>query len=221
MSEYKKAQGLAWKGAAIGNAEWTGVRLRVCVCCSKQITSLIIFWRSLQDVLISAGIDPTDDRIKHIQFTGADSDPEGRRCVYISNVLFFSWKCIRCIDHIWKGHVTRSHYRIWDERCTDSTRSRISITTDSTRYRYASFLLNRLCAGIVGARQVKWLTGVYPAADESASHWQQRDYRVFAPSIESGANLDFSRVPSIQEVPVQSAICTPTNGSSIDAGKCL
>ncbi len=29
MSAYKKAQGLAWQGAAIGNAEWTGVRLRV------------------------------------------------------------------------------------------------------------------------------------------------------------------------------------------------
>uniref|UniRef100_A0AC34GTI0 Sulfite oxidase n=1 Tax=Panagrolaimus sp. ES5 TaxID=591445 RepID=A0AC34GTI0_9BILA len=57
MNKYKKVQGLMWEGTAMGNAKWTGVRLR--------------------DVLIKAGVDPNDKQIKHVHFEGADSDPEG------------------------------------------------------------------------------------------------------------------------------------------------
>uniref|UniRef100_A0A914PIX6 sulfite oxidase n=1 Tax=Panagrolaimus davidi TaxID=227884 RepID=A0A914PIX6_9BILA len=57
MNKYKKVQGLMWEGTAMGNAKWTGVRLR--------------------DVLIKAGVDPNDKRIKHVHFEGADHDPEG------------------------------------------------------------------------------------------------------------------------------------------------
>uniref|UniRef100_A0A158P821 Sulfite oxidase n=1 Tax=Angiostrongylus cantonensis TaxID=6313 RepID=A0A158P821_ANGCA len=55
---YKKTQGLLWKGTAISNAEWTGVRLR--------------------DLLLLAGVDPNDQRIKHVHLEGADVDDTGQ-----------------------------------------------------------------------------------------------------------------------------------------------
>ncbi|KAJ1348998.1 hypothetical protein KIN20_004418 [Parelaphostrongylus tenuis] len=58
MNDYKKTQGLLWKGTAISNAEWTGVRLR--------------------DLLLLAGVDPNDQRIKHVHLEGADVDATGQ-----------------------------------------------------------------------------------------------------------------------------------------------
>ncbi|XP_070573052.1 sulfite oxidase-like [Ptychodera flava] len=55
MARYKKVKGLNWKQSAIGNANFTGVRLR--------------------DVLLHAGIKENDPSVKHIQFEGLDTDP--------------------------------------------------------------------------------------------------------------------------------------------------
>lgn len=60
--------------------------------------------------------------------------------------------------------------------------------------------------GVVGARDVKWVGKVMLADEESASHWQQKDYRSFAPDVD-WTSVDFSAAPSIQEMPVVSAIC--------------
>jgi DMSO/TMAO reductase YedYZ molybdopterin-dependent catalytic subunit len=38
--------------------------------------------------------------------------------------------------------------------------------------------------GIVGARNVKWLTKITASNVESGSHWQQNDYRMFSPSVD-------------------------------------
>ena len=71
--------------------------------------------------------------------------------------------------------------------------------------------------GIVGARQVKWLNKITLSNKESDCHWQQRDYKGFHASIDWD-NVDFSTVPAIQELPVQSAICEPLNGSDLEEG---
>lgn len=39
------------------------------------------------------------------------------------------------------------------------------------------FPLRAICPGIVGARQVKWLTRIITSDEESSSHWQRKDYR--------------------------------------------
>jgi len=57
MNLFKKVQGLMWTGTAISNAKWTGCRLR--------------------DVLLLAGVDPNDKRIRHVHFEGADGDSTG------------------------------------------------------------------------------------------------------------------------------------------------
>lgn len=46
--------------------------------------------------------------------------------------------------------------------------------------------------------------------EESPSQWQQGDYKSFSPSVD-WENVDFSKSPAIQEMPVTSAICTPTH----------
>lgn len=61
--------------------------------------------------------------------------------------------------------------------------------------------------GVVGARHVKWLGTVTLSDAESTSHWQQQDYRSFSPDVDWN-NVDFDAAPSIQEMPVISAICT-------------
>lgn len=35
-----------------------------------------------------------------------------------------------------------------------------------------------IAPGIVGARQVKWLTAIKTSDEESLSHWQRKDYKV-------------------------------------------
>ncbi|KAF8820254.1 putative sulfite oxidase, partial [Cardiosporidium cionae] len=93
------------------------------------------------------------------------------------------------------------------------------------------FPLRAIVPGVVGARDVKWLKSIVLSSDESPSFWQQHDYRIinetqafdsscllngsFSPSID-WSTVDWRRAPSIQEYPVQSGICYPTDGSQIE-----
>lgn len=61
--------------------------------------------------------------------------------------------------------------------------------------------------GVVGARCVKWLGRIVLSKEESTSHWQRQDYRSFSPDVDWDT-VDFSKAPSIQEMPVVSSICT-------------
>jgi len=54
MRSQKELKGLNWRGGAMGNAEWTGVKLR--------------------DVLLAAGYDDNDKSIQHVHFEGMDHD---------------------------------------------------------------------------------------------------------------------------------------------------
>ncbi len=68
--------------------------------------------------------------------------------------------------------------------------------------------------GTVGARSVKWLSRVVLSDEESHSLWQRRDYKLFPPSVNIN-NVDFSSSAAIQELPIQSAICSPLAGTTI------
>lgn len=72
--------------------------------------------------------------------------------------------------------------------------------------------------GVVGARNVKWLGKIEVSAQESDSHWQQNDYKGFSPSTDWN-NVDFSKSPAIQNMPVTSAICSPKNGEAAQVDK--
>jgi sulfite oxidase len=65
------------------------------------------------------------------------------------------------------------------------------------------------CAGIVGARSVKWLDKIVVSGRESNAHWQQKDYKGFQPAVD-WADVKWDSAPAIQTLPVTSAICEPT-----------
>lgn len=62
-----------------------------------------------------------------------------------------------------------------------------------------------------GARSVKWLGKVITSSTECDGQWQQRDYKVFSPSV-TWDNVDWSSAPAIQDMPVTSAVCEPQPG---------
>ncbi len=52
--------------------------------------------------------------------------------------------------------------------------------------------------GVVGARNVKWLSSIVASPEESDTLWQRRDYKRFSPSV-TWDTADFAPIPSIQE----------------------
>ncbi|XP_076631831.1 sulfite oxidase [Colletes latitarsis] len=70
------------------------------------------------------------------------------------------------------------------------------------------FPIRVIVPGVVGARNVKWLGKMIISTEESHSQWQRGDYKGFSPSVDWD-NVDFSKAPAIQEMPVISAICKP------------
>jgi sulfite oxidase len=63
--------------------------------------------------------------------------------------------------------------------------------------------LRVIVPGIVGARNVKWLSKIKASEFESPSFWQQNDYKGFSPSVDY-SNVDYKNSHAIQELPVQS-----------------
>lgn len=104
------------------------------------------------------------------------------------------------------------------------------------------FPVRVIVPGTVGARNVKWLSmtnlntrrsihncrytinsllyeylylgKITVSKNESPSQWQQGDYKGLPPSM-TWDNVDFSKSPAIQEMPVTSAICEPRNSDTI------
>ena len=73
--------------------------------------------------------------------------------------------------------------------------------------------LRVIVPGTVGARNVKFLSKISVSDVESSSFWQQRDYKGFPPGIDYNSSFYWKRAgPSIQELPVQSAILEPSDG---------
>ena len=75
--------------------------------------------------------------------------------------------------------------------------------------------LRLVVPGTVGVRQVKWLTKIKVSKQESLSQFQQNDYKGFNSSVD-WTTVDWTKSKAIQEYPVQSAICDPTDGSMLD-----
>ncbi|CAG0888585.1 unnamed protein product [Cyprideis torosa] len=78
--------------------------------------------------------------------------------------------------------------------------------------------LRVIIPGVVGARNVKWISRIALSPEEYQGQWQQRDYKGFNPSVDWN-NVDFSQSPAIQELPVTSAICIPKENSKVKLKK--
>ncbi|XP_071795875.1 sulfite oxidase-like [Asterias amurensis] len=144
----------------------------------------------LRDVLLKAGLTEEDEaKFAYVQFEGLDKDPNGGS--YGSSIPL---------------SVAMNPYR--DVLLAYKMNGQ-DIPADH------GHPLRVIIPGNIGARSVKWLSKVIVSDKESPSHWQQKDYKSFNPSVEFG-QLNYDTAPPVQEYPVQSAICYPKEGSSVD-----
>lgn len=70
--------------------------------------------------------------------------------------------------------------------------------------------LRLIVPGYIGARSVKWLARIRLRETPSDNHYQAIDYRIPSPTSENG--------PALTDQPVNSLICTPDDGGTVDAG---
>ncbi|CAH0553952.1 unnamed protein product [Brassicogethes aeneus] len=143
----------------------------------------------LREVLKLAGLSEEDEEnFKHVQFEGDDVDVTGK--MYGASIP------------IWKAVDKRGDVILAYEM------NGVPIPRDH------GFPIRVIVPGIVGARNVKWLTKVVISKKESDSHWQQNDYKGFSPSTDWDT-VDFKKSPAIQELPVISAIGKPLDGDTV------
>jgi len=77
--------------------------------------------------------------------------------------------------------------------------------------------LRAMVPGTLGARNVKWVEKVVLSAEESESNWQRGvAYKGMPPSITNFDGIDPSKYASVQELPVQSAICEPSASMALE-----
>eukprot|EP00062_Callorhinchus_milii_P026266 gi/632988182/ref/XP_007882966.1/ PREDICTED: sulfite oxidase, mitochondrial [Callorhinchus milii] len=145
----------------------------------------------LSDVLASAGVTETTAlAAKHVQFEGLDHD-------MVSTHYGASIPIAKALRK--DGDVLLAYEMNGQELPVDH-----------------GFPLRVVVPGVVGARNVKWLSRITLSQDESQSHWQQNDYKGFNPNVDWDT-VDFSQAPAIQELPVQSVICCPCEGEEVEA----
>lgn len=143
----------------------------------------------LRDVLISAGLSYHDSNVSHVQFEGLDSDGQGQ---YYGASIPLN----KAMDTF--GDVLLA-YEMNGEPLTRDHGAPVRI----------------LAPGVAGCRSVKWLGKITTSDKESASFWQQKDYKTFNPSIDWDS-VEWEKSPAIQSMPVTSLICEPAQGSTID-----
>jgi len=172
MRATRNLKGLEWRGGAIGNAEWAGAKL--------------------SDVLVAAGVDENDPRIRHVHFEGLDTDPA-------NSPYGASIPIEKALDP--RGDVLLAYEMNGEPLNRDH-----------------GFPVRVVVPGVAGARNVKWLGRIYVSDVESDSHWQQNDYKGFNPSTDWDT-VDFTKSPAIQDMPVTSSICSPSPGSAVKEGE--
>ncbi|XP_061471465.1 sulfite oxidase, mitochondrial [Rhineura floridana] len=144
----------------------------------------------LRDVLVQAGYKASDDG--HVCFEGLDKDQSGT--VYGASIPFK-----KAISP--EGDVLLAYEMNGEDLPRDH-----------------GFPVRVIVPGVVGARNVKWLARITVGPEESKSHWQQKDYKGFSPSV-TWDTVDFSSAPAIQDMSIQSAITEPCPNASVPPGE--
>lgn len=142
----------------------------------------------LCDVLKDLGIEDGKTDARHVQFEGLDTDPA-------SMPYGASIPIEKALDP--HGDVILAYEMNGEPIPRDH-----------------GYPVRVIVPGVVGARNVKWLGRIVVSKNESDAHWQQNDYKGFAPNVDWDT-VDFKKSPAIQELPVISAICEPSEGESV------
>lgn len=147
-------------------------------------------WRGvrLRDVLLALGINPDLTANLHCQFEGLDHGPDG--VTYGSSIPLA-------------------------KAMSPETLLAFEMNGEEIPLDHG-YPLRVIVPGVVGARNVKWLGAVRISSSESSSFWQQTDYRVFPPTVDTNGNTQQQLGPAIQETPVTSAITSHSNGAVVE-----
>jgi sulfite oxidase len=140
----------------------------------------------LRDVLADAGLDVNNADIQHVQFEAVDA-PYGA-----------SIPVQKALDP--HGDVIIAYEM-----------NGADIPPDH------GYPLRAVVPGVAGARQVKWVKRVITSDEEIETPWQVGPaYKGLPPGLKKfTSDLDVRGIPSIQELPVQSAICLPQPGHTV------
>jgi sulfite oxidase len=170
LQQVGKTNGDPWDVGAIGNAEWTGVRLA--------------------DVLDAVGVPQADDLF--VAFTGADEvDVEGEEAAFGVSIAMAKARAPDVlIAWAMNGEpLTPEH----------------------------GAPLRMVVPGYAGVRSAKWLTRIEVRDTPSDAPIQAHDYKLFPADVTS-ETVDWSQGLTINAMPLNAAICSPTSGTSLPAG---
>lgn len=77
--------------------------------------------------------------------------------------------------------------------------------------------LRLVAPGVVGVRNVKWVSNIRLSAEEAEGPWQRGiAYKGFSPMQKDCTGVDVEKILSMQEMPVQSTIVSPKSGSTTE-----
>ena len=160
VSKPSEVKGLPWSVGAISTAKWSGPKLA--------------------DVLNRVYPQGIPEDMKHVCFTGRDSDGSGQFYGVSIN-----------LEHAMdpRGEVILA-LKMNDEPLPLDHGAPVRV----------------IVPGTAGCRSVKWLKEIFLSETESTAFWQKQDYKSFSPS-QGWEGLDFDSAPSVMFTPVQSAIC--------------
>ena len=145
----------------------------------------------LRDVLLYMGLKEDDMDVQHVHLEGIDHNP------VTGEHYGASIPIVKAMDP--KGDCLLAYEM-----------NGVDLPQDH------GFPLRAVIPGTIGARNVKWLGHIVASKNEYSGFWQQQDYKTFSPSTDWD-KVDFSKAPAIQEWPMQSLICSPLNGTTIDS----
>ncbi len=171
MDKIKPVAGDLWQTGAIGNAEWTGVRLA--------------------DVLRAAGAVDAEDL--HVAFASYDEvEIEGQHFTYGVSIP---------MPKALSPDVLLA-FKMNNEPLTP----------------VHGFPLRVVVPGYAGVRSPKWLSKIEVQETPSENHMQQQDYKML-PSHMSKEDVEWFEGVTINEMPLNSAICTPEPNAVLKAGR--
>ena len=73
--------------------------------------------------------------------------------------------------------------------------------------------------GYAGVRSPKWLARIEVRDSPADNPVQRRDYKLLPPDIRDTAAIDWDRGLVINDMPINSAICEPADGTHLNAGR--
>ncbi len=79
------------------------------------------------------------------------------------------------------------------------------------------FPLRVIVPGFAGVRSPKWLAEITVQDTPSRNPMQQTDYKLFPPNV-TPASVDWATGITINELPLNAAICEPADGAEVTAG---